>query len=80
MVSQNEPEKKIDRDLPAITAVPAVDYYTPDVYWYQTENTVRVSIKLVDIAHYQVSLIKGRIFNFRYLLIYFILFLLIVID
>uniref|UniRef100_A0A6P7GEM3 RNA helicase n=1 Tax=Diabrotica virgifera virgifera TaxID=50390 RepID=A0A6P7GEM3_DIAVI len=53
-----------NNELPAITAVPAVDYLTPEVYWYQTDTTVTLRIKLIDCDNYKISLKMRNMFNF----------------
>ncbi|CAG9824921.1 unnamed protein product [Phaedon cochleariae] len=54
-----------NRELPSITAAPAGDFYTPEIYWSQTESTIRISIRLTDVEDYKLTLTKGRILNFR---------------
>ncbi|KAL3285093.1 hypothetical protein HHI36_019217 [Cryptolaemus montrouzieri] len=52
--------------LPAIEAAPfEVDYYTPDIYWSQTKETVKIVIKLPNIKTYKVNVEKSRIFSFH---------------
>ncbi|XP_057658542.1 putative ATP-dependent RNA helicase TDRD12 [Diorhabda carinulata] len=66
LVTGNEtsPTDRI-RELPSITAAPSTDYCTPDVYWSQTESTVKLSIRLADIKDYKLTLTKGRMFDFK---------------
>ncbi|XP_072397855.1 uncharacterized protein [Diabrotica undecimpunctata] len=59
-----QPALSGNNELPAITAVPAVDYFTPEVYWSQTETTVALSIKLIDCQDYKISLKMRNVFNF----------------
>ncbi|KAJ8919836.1 hypothetical protein NQ315_006365 [Exocentrus adspersus] len=53
------------KELPAIQAAPPVDYYTPEVYWSQTEKHVKLDIKLHDVEKYTVNLTRGITINFR---------------
>lgn len=62
--NESSPIERI-RELPAITAAPSTDYCTPDVYWSQTESTVKLSIRLADIKDYKLTLTKGRMFDFK---------------
>nr|XP_023020474.1 putative ATP-dependent RNA helicase TDRD12 isoform X2 [Leptinotarsa decemlineata] len=66
MTGQIEPSQTpIQRELPPIKAAPATDYFTPDVYWSQTDDVVRLIIKLTDVSDYKLKLTKSRILNFR---------------
>ncbi|CAG9860602.1 unnamed protein product [Phyllotreta striolata] len=65
LMRRNEPPIQSNRELPAITAVPAVDYYTPDIVWSQDDDTIKLHIKLVDVKDYTLNIVKGRILNFR---------------
>lgn len=62
---KKQEEKSFTRELPPIRAAEHVDYCTPEVFWYQTETTVRVSVKLTNTSDCRVSLTKNRILNFR---------------
>ncbi|KYB28783.1 putative ATP-dependent RNA helicase TDRD12 [Tribolium castaneum] len=41
---------------------------TPDVYWSQTENTVKLKIKLIGVENYKTNVVQKRIFTFSSLL------------
>ncbi|KAG5893160.1 hypothetical protein JTB14_000421 [Gonioctena quinquepunctata] len=62
---REEQPKMLNRELPPITAAPPTDYSTPDIYWSQSESSIRISIKLTDVVDYKLTLTKARILNFR---------------
>lgn len=64
-MGREETQMSFNRELPPIKAVKEVDYLTPEVWWYQTETAVRLSVKVTDPADCHVSLTKNRILNFR---------------
>ncbi|XP_066253604.1 putative ATP-dependent RNA helicase TDRD12 [Euwallacea similis] len=52
------------RDLPPIKAAPAVDYLTPEVSWSQTDNVIKLNIKISDVVHAKMVVKHGRSFQF----------------
>ncbi|XP_044270834.1 putative ATP-dependent RNA helicase TDRD12 [Tribolium madens] len=46
------------------TVVEKSDCLTPDVYWSQTEQTIKLKIKLIGVENYKTSVIQKRIFVF----------------
>nr|CAH7722889.1 unnamed protein product [Callosobruchus chinensis] len=53
------------QELPSIQAAPAVDFLTPELFWYQSDTAVKLSIKVTDVKDCNVRLDKGRILSFR---------------
>lgn len=51
--------------LPTMKAEPAVDYYTPDLYWSQTKENIKMKIMLTNVTDYSVKIERGRWFSFR---------------
>ncbi|XP_066139351.1 putative ATP-dependent RNA helicase TDRD12 [Euwallacea fornicatus] len=51
-------------DLPPIKAAPAVDYLTPEVSWSQTDNVIKLNIKISDVLHAKMVVKHGRNFQF----------------
>lgn len=62
---EEDENKPINRELHPITAAESVDYCTPEVFWYQTETAVRISVKLSNTTECHISLAKNRIINFK---------------
>ncbi|VEN46583.1 unnamed protein product [Callosobruchus maculatus] len=53
------------QELPPIQAAPTVDYLTPELFWYQSDTAVKLTIKVTDVKDYKLTLSKGRILWFR---------------
>ena len=43
-------------------------YLTPEVYWSQTDTTVKLKIKLIGVEDYKVNLTRKKILTFRLVL------------
>ncbi|KAK9680726.1 DEAD/DEAH box helicase [Popillia japonica] len=54
----------ISSNLKPITALPAVNYSTPDVVWYQTDQLIKFDIQLPDVVKYTTTVLRKSIFCF----------------
>ncbi|KAH1014972.1 putative ATP-dependent RNA helicase TDRD12 [Dendroctonus ponderosae] len=55
----------VSNQLPAIKAVPAVDYLTPEVYWSQTKTQIKLSIRICDVKNVEMFVKHNKSFQFR---------------
>jgi len=58
-------DKDEARTLPQIKAAPKVDYLTPELYWSQTDDTLKLHIKVSDVVNPKIFIKHNRQFNFR---------------
>lgn len=52
-------------NLKPMVALPSVNYCTPDVVWYQTNNLVKFDIMLPGVEKYFLNILRKSIFSFR---------------
>ncbi|KAF5282457.1 hypothetical protein FQA39_LY17572 [Lamprigera yunnana] len=52
-------------ELPPLAALPPSDYSTPNIYWYQTETNIHISIMLPNVNECSLLVLRGKLFLFR---------------